>query len=180
MLPVTFSSSNKKNLAHNYLDSDPTMWYLGCDCFSFLRKLMKRKRHHTLALSISLLMILALSLGTSFGGISVCPPDCAESKVIFSCCAGMEGNEMSGTEGSPQPLSPSNNCDHEGICIDGFQTISISAVNFSIQYYSFPAPSPQGFSIKPNLYKRVGIPILQKQSSENFPSLFLRNCSFLI
>jgi len=141
---------------------------------------MRIKRHHTIALFISSLMILALSLGTSFGGIFACSPDCSECRVIPSCCAGMEGNEMSGTGGSTKPLSGANDCDHEGICIDGFQTISTSAVNNSFQYNSFPSLSPQGSSIKPKLYKRVSIPILQEPSSETFPSLFIRNCSFLI
>lgn len=162
------------------LINNPTMWYLDVECFSFLRKLMRRKRHHTLVLFISSLMILAVSLGTSFGGISACSPDCSECRVIPSCCAGMEGNEMSRTGGSAKSLSGPIDCDHEGICIDGFQTISTSAVNNGFQYDSLPSPSPQGSAIKPKRYKRVGIPILQEPSSETFPSLFVRNCSFLI
>lgn len=141
---------------------------------------MSSKRHYTTALFISLLLILALSLGTSFGGIFVCPPDCSECRVIPTCCAGMEGNEMSGAGESALPLSGPNDCDHEGICIDGFQTISASAVNNSFQYDSFPSLSPQGSSIKPKFCKRVSIPTLQEPSSEAFPSLFIRNCSFLI
>ncbi|MGB3223061.1 MAG: hypothetical protein WBB23_09690 [Desulforhopalus sp.] len=141
---------------------------------------MRRKRHHTIAVFISSLMIFALSLGTSFGGIFTCSPDCPECKVIPSCCPGMDGNEMSGTGESTKPLSGPNDCNHEGMCIDGFQTISTSAVNNSFPYDSFPSLSPQGSSITPKPYKRVSIPILQEPSLETFPSLFIRNCSFLI
>lgn len=141
---------------------------------------MRRKRHRIIAIFISSLMILALSLGNSFGGIFSCSPDCPECTVIPSCCAGMEGNEASGTGKSTKPLSGPNDCDHEGICIEGFQTITTSAVNNSFSHDSFPSLSPQGSSIKPKLYKRSIITILQEPSSETFPSLFIRNCSFLI
>lgn len=141
---------------------------------------MRRKRHHAIALVIASLMILALSLGTSFGRISACAPDCPECIFIVSCCAGMDSSETSGTGGSAKPLSGSNHCDHEGICVDNFQTISTSTLNNSFQYDSSPSLSPHGSSIKLKLYKRASIPILQEPSSETFPSLFIRNCSFLI
>lgn len=141
---------------------------------------MRRKRHHAIALVISSLMILALSLGTSFGRISACAPDCPECRFIPSCCAGMDSSENSGTGGSAKPLSGSSHCDHEGICVDNLQTISTATVSNNFQYDNFPSLSPQGSSIKLKPYKRVSIPILHEPSSEKFPSLFLRNCSFLI
>jgi hypothetical protein len=141
---------------------------------------MRRKRHQTIVLFISSLMILALSLGNSFGGIFACSPDCSKCRVVPSCCAGIEGNDITGTEGSAKPVSGPNDCDHGGICIDGLPPTSTSAVNNGFQDDQFPSPSPQGSSIKPVYHNRVSIPIIQEPSSEKFPPLFLRNCSFLI
>jgi len=146
---------------------------------SFLRKLMRRKRRHTIVSFISLWLIFVVGLGTSFAGISACSPDFPECVVVTPCCAGMHDSAMPGTGGSSDTLAGPGDCVHEGICIDGFQPIDISAVNGCFQYDISPSRSLRGSLVSMN-YPEVMTIILQEPSSENYPSVFLLNCSFLI
>jgi hypothetical protein len=144
--------------------------------FLFLRKLMRNRLRQTIVALISFWLIFTMSLATCLAGISACP-DCS---AVPTCCVGMDGKVMSGTGGSADHLPGPNACDHERICADCLSPSDVGAVHGRVQFAYSPSLFQQIFSVQTIHYETVIAPVFPEPSLENFPPLFLQNCSFLI
>lgn len=132
---------------------------------------------HTIIL---FLVILVVSLGTSLAGSPVCPPGCPDCGVVPACCAEMTDKLGPETGGTADHLPGRSGCSHDGICLNGFQPIDVSAASGTFEYDSALVLSPLSHETHPNPFCRVAVPVVLKSPLETFPPIYLRNCSFLI
>lgn len=164
-------------LSHIYLERKPYNVVCVVPMSISLRKLMRSGLSHTL---ISFLVILVVSLGTSFAGSSFCPPGYSDCEVVVGCCAEMENNSMSETRGAAEHSPVRNGCSHEGICLNVSLLIDVSAASGTFTYDNTLVLSHLSYEVDLDTISRAPDPPLLKSPIEKFPPLYLRICSFLI
>lgn len=161
---------------HNFLEFVSYNVVLTIRVYLILRKLMRSRLSDTL---ISFLIIFVVSLGTSLAGSLVCPPGCPDCAVVPACCAEMDDGAE--TRGMADHLPGPSGCSHDGICLDGFLPNDVSAAsNGTLKYESTLVLSPLSFRVYPDLVSIAVVPVPLESPIEQFPSLYLRICSFLI
>lgn len=138
---------------------------------------MRSRLSHTL---ISFLVIFAVSLGTSLAGSLICPPGCPDCGVIPACCAEMNDNSASRSREMADHLPGRSGCSHDGVCLDVFRPIDVSANNGICEYDSTLVLSQLSSEVHSELVSLTVVPVLLKSPIEKFPPLYLRICSFLI
>lgn len=129
---------------------------------------------------ISFVLILVVSLGNSLAGTPMCPTVCPECVVVPDCCAGMADHSESGTSGTADHSPERTDCSHDGICLNGFQPIDVSATTGTIEFDSAVVQYQLISEVHLDLLYKVVTPVPPQSFSEKFPPLYLRNCSFLI
>lgn len=161
---------------HNFLEFVSYNVVLMTGMHIFLRKLMRNRLSHTL---ISFLIIFVVSLGTSLAGSLVCPPGCPDCAVVPACCGEMD--DAAESRGMADHLPGPSGCSHDGICLDGFQPNNVSAAsNGTLKYETTLGLSPLSFGVYPDLVSIAIVPVPLESPIEQFPTLYLRICSFLI
>ena len=138
---------------------------------------MRSRFCHTI---ISLLLVLFVGLGASLAGGPACPPDCPDCRVVPTCCSAIDAGSVSGVQNGAGHLPGPSDCSHDGICLDGFQPIDVSAASGTFGYTLALVLSSFTFEAHSALFFKAAVPAPQQSPLENFPPHFLRNCSFLI
>ncbi len=129
---------------------------------------------------ILFLLILAVSIGTSFAGGTLCSTDCPECRVVPSCCATMADSPEHGSGKAADHLPGKTDCSHDGICRKNVQSIDMSVATGQLEYDYALVQSHLSSEVQLDLICSNFSPVPPQFPLEKVPPLYLRNCSFLI